>query len=172
MSKPITFTSPTITKHRELTDAIKGNLNTSAAVTEGDRVTITETEEHGAYNANLPAGHTPESVQELKTYNTNFVKAAHAAVGEVSADVLTANKGVNKVEVGLGYFGKGDSLQFTADRSREYPNPKFKSPDAPDGTPEKITKSLVVTMTEEVKMPGVKPVRDAISSEFADRFAK
>ena len=59
MSKPITFTTPTITKHRELTDAIKGNLNTGAAVTEGDRVTITETEEHGAYNANLPAGHTP-----------------------------------------------------------------------------------------------------------------
>ena len=172
MSKPITFTSPAIVKHRELTDAIKGNLNTSAAVTEGDRVTVTETEEHSAYNSNLPAGHTPETVQELKNYNANFVKAAHVAVGEVAADVLTANKGIAKVEVGLGFFGKGDSLQFTADRSREYPNPKFKSPDAPNGTPEKIHKALVVTMTEEVKMPGVKPVRDAISSEFADRFAK
>lgn len=154
----VRFNGEAIDKHRDLADAIKNGC----AV---DGSTIKETESHSAYNANLPEGLTPATIKEVARYNTNFVKAAHVAVGELSADIMSKDKTVDKCTAQLGFFAPGDTLGFTAERSRMYPNPQ-----AAEGEPNKVTKHLVLTMTTDIRGQSVKSIRDTMSESFKNQF--
>lgn len=154
----VKFNNDTVEKHREMAEVIKSNLQV-----QGNH--ITEKEAHLAYNKTLPEGFTPESVKVLAKHNNNFTKAAYVAVGEVSGDVFVNQKDVEKVTAQIGFFAPTDSLQFTAERSREYPNPQATGDD-----PAKITKNLVLTMSSDIRGQSVKTIRDAMSDEFKNRF--
>lgn len=154
----VRFNGEAIEKHRALADSIKTGCKI-------DGTSINETESHTAYNANLPEGVTTETVKTLSKYNANFVKAAHVAVGELSADILSKDKSVEKTIAKIGYFAPGDSLSFTTERSRVYPNPQ-----AAEGEPNKVTKNLVLTMTTDIRGQSVKSIRDTMSESFKNQF--
>ena len=154
----VNFKNEAVGKHREMADVIKGNL-----VVEG--TVIKEKEEHMAYNATLPEGLTPDTVKAVAKHNANFIKASYVAVGETAAGVFVKDKATDKVTAQLGYNAPSDSLQFTAERSRVYPNPQ-----AGEGEPTKVTKNLVLTMTDDIRGQSVKSLRDAMSEEFKNQF--
>lgn len=154
----VRFTSEAIEKHRGLADAIKSGLGVEGTV-------IKEKESHSAYNANLPDGITPDTIKAVSKYNGSFVKAAHVAIGETAAEIFKSDKSVDKVTASMGYFAPSDSLNFTAERSRVYPNPQAGADD-----PAKITKNLVLTMTDDIRGQSVKSLRDAMSAEFTNKF--
>lgn len=155
----VRFQNEQIDKHRPLADAIKDNLVV-------DKDTIKEKEQHQAYNANLPEGFTPALVKDLAAYNARFVKAGHIAVGEVAAEVMSKDKSVDKVSANIGYSAPSDSLNFTVERNRVYPNPQ-----ATGDEPTKITKHLVISMSTDIRGQSVKSIRDAMSEGFKDRFS-
>lgn len=154
----VRFTSEAVEKHRDLADSIKAGLTVEGTV-------IKEKESHSAYNANLPEGITPDTIKTVSKYNGSFVKAAHVAIGERAAEIFKDDKSVDKVTASMGYFAPSDSLSFTAERSRVYPNPQ-----AGEGDPAKITKNLVLTCTDDIRGQSVKTIRDAMSSEFTNKF--
>lgn len=154
----VTFKNETVSKHRELADVIKGNLTVDGTV-------IKEKEAHLAYNSSLPEGLTPETVKAVAKHNANFIKAAHVAIGETAASVFTKDKAADKITGQLGFNAPSDSLHFTAERSRVYPNPQ-----AGEGEPTKVTKHLVLTMTDDIRGQSVKSLRDAMSEEFKNQF--
>jgi hypothetical protein len=157
----ITFSHNAINKHRDLAEKIRENL-------EIDGVTIKEKEVHGAYNANLPEGLTPEMVKDLSRYNSAFHSAAYVAVAETAAEMFAANQEATRINAQLGYNAQGDQLNMTVDRSVAYPNPKAKE----EGQPEKILKQLVVSSSVDLRGTSTKSLRNALSAEFENYFAK
>lgn len=152
------FKNDTVAKHRELADKIKDNLVV-------DGTTVKEKEAHLAYDASLPEGLTPAIVKSVARHNADFVKAAHVAVGETAASIFKKDKSAEKVTAHLGYNAPSDSLNFTVERTRVYPNPQ-----AGEGDPAKITKNLVVGMTSDIRGQSVKSLRDSMSEEFTNLF--
>lgn len=161
MSNNVIFKNDQANKQRSLTDAIKANLEVNNTI-------IKEKVPHQVYDANLPEGLTPDLVKSLSTYNGNYATAGRVAIAETAADVFLAHKDVNKVEGSIGYFAHGDSMNVTVDRSKEYRA----------GIPKEgeevamMTKHLVITDSFDVKSSSYKTLKDAISAEFRDSFAK
>lgn len=156
----VIFKNEQAAKYRDLADKIKASTKVEAGV-------ITEVEQHATYNNNLPEGITPETINTISEYNQRFTKAAHVAVMETAADVFQSDETINKVTGKIGYFAKNDSLVFGVERSREYANNMAK-----EGQPTKVTKYLVTDCDEQSRGHGLKALKDAISSEFRDSFAK
>ena len=156
----IIFKNEQATKYRELADKIKASTKVEAGV-------ITEVEQHSTYNANLPEGITPETINAISEYNQYFTKAAHVAVMETAAGVFQRDETVNKVTGKIGYFAKNDSLVFGVERSRDYANNMAK-----EGQPTKVTKYLVTDCDEQSRGHGLKSLKDAISAEFREAFVK
>lgn len=158
----ITFKNESLSKHRQLADAIKDNLTTNGAK-------IEEKESHSAYNANLPEGHTPETVKELSRYNDRFLKASTLAVGEVAAESFKKDKHLTEMTAKVGFQTPADSFTFTIDREREFPVPRGK--DEPEDAPRrKITKHLHIERTVELSGTSIKSVTSVMSDEFKDLF--
>lgn len=158
----ITFKNETFTKHRALADSIKETLEVKAA-------TISEKESHSAYNANLPEGHTPETVKELSRYNDRFLKATTLAVGEVAAEHFKKDKHLTEMTAKVGFQSAGDAFTFTIDREREFPVPRSKD-ESEDAPRRKVTKHLHIERTVELSGTSIKSVTSAMSEEFKDLF--
>lgn len=156
----VNFGSEALKKHQPLAGAIKDSLKVEGA-------SIKENESHQAYYGNLPEGLTKETVEEVAKYNQNFVSAAHVAVGEIAADQFNSNPELQRVDAKLGFFGKRDSVEMTVHRQKVYRN-NF----AENEADKELTKHLVMSATVSSSEFGLKSVRDAISEEFTDRFAK
>ncbi|WP_396190493.1 hypothetical protein [Flavobacterium sp.] len=154
----VVFTSDAIDKVRDIADSIKSGVQNASGH-------FTETDSHSAYNAHLPEGVTPAVVKEVASYNSRFIKAAHVAVGELAGTQFAGDKHAQRVTARVGYFAPTDNLDFTAERQRSYPNPQAK-----DGEDARVTKSLVLTMTEDVRGHTVKSLRDTMSEQFAQKF--
>lgn len=154
----VRFNGEIVEKSRELADAIKAGCEVK-----GNH--ISEKESHSAYNAHLPEGFTPDSIKELGKYHANYVRAAHIAAGELSADIFKKDSNAKTATMSVGYFVPTDGLNFTVERSRQYPNPQ-----AGDGSEDKITKDLVITMGATHKANSVKSLRNAMSEQFKNSF--
>lgn len=94
----------------ELQEKIFAKLN---ATVDGASASIAATED--TYYANLPAGHTRESADELNTYNANHVAATLGAVGKKGIEVLAANKKVTTV-AGVVQAHDGKEVAVMVDR--------------------------------------------------------
>lgn len=162
--KHVIFTHDSIGKSRELADHIKANLHSEVT---GEFASITEKVPHASYDVNLPEGITPEIVDSLSKYHGQFSRAQHIAVMETSADIFNANKTVNRVEASIGVFAHGDHSDMTVDRSRTFPNNKAK-----EGEPTTVEKHLYVTESTTYKGTTFKSLKNALSAEFKDKFAK
>lgn len=78
---------------------------------------VTESEPNAAFYANLPNSWTPEAVEELNTYKTNFVAAGRLAVGQLAYDAMKGAKDLDEVSATLGAGGE-DRLAVTVVRSK------------------------------------------------------
>jgi hypothetical protein len=94
--------------------------------------------------ANLPAGHTAESVDELDSYKADFIAGNTHAFGIASVDVMKTSKKLNhtSIEIPMG----SNSMTVSFDRQKEYTNSLAK-----EGEPNKIIKFGVATTTYEVR---------------------
>lgn len=159
----VTFKNESLAKHRALADSVKATLVR-------DGVQIVEKESHGAYNANLPEGITPETVKSITKYNGAYLKASSLAVGEFSAEIFNKDKKVTELTAKIGFQGPGDSYQFSIDREREFPIPRGRD-EAEDAPRRKTTKHLHIERTVELSGTSIKSVSSVLSEEFKDRFA-
>jgi hypothetical protein len=159
----ITFKNEALSKHRQLADSIKATLHR-----EGTQ--ILEKESHGAYNANLPEGFTPESIKVLSKYNGNYLKATTLAVGEFAAAEFKGDKKLQELTAKVGFQAPGDAYVFSIDREREFPIPRGKD-EADDAPRRKTTKHLHIERTVELTGTSIKSVTALMSEEFKDRFA-
>ena len=164
MSKTVTFKNEALNKHRALADSIKSNLKREANH-------IAEVESHKAYHENLPEGLSPELINELRKYDGKYTKASAIAVGEFAAAVFQQDKEVKELTAQVGFLGKGDSLNFSIDREREFPVPKGK--DEPEDAPRRTTVKHLYVSSPVVELTGksVKSVTSLMSEEFKDSFA-
>lgn len=156
----VNFKTESLQKHKDLADKIKSGL-----VAEGS--TIKEQESHSSYFGNLPEGLDRETVESVAKYNNDFVSAAHVAIGELSADLFRNDKEIDKVQAQVGFFGKRDKITATVNRSKTYKN-NF----AEKEEDKELTKHLVISSTVETSGYGLKSIREAMSTEFAGKFAK
>ncbi len=156
----VTFKNETLAKHSQLAGSIKNNLVV-------ENTTIKEQESHKAYYENLPEGIQKETVETIAGYNQSYVAAAHVAVGEIAADEFNKNKELERLDAQLGFFGKKDSIEMTVHREKTYRN-NF----AETEEDKQLKKHLVVTASVKSSGHGLKPIREAMSEEFANSFAK
>lgn len=156
----VNFKSDSLTKHKELSDKIKGGLTAEGS-------SIKEAESHSAYFGNLPEGIERKVVEDIAKYNNSFVAAAHVAIGEMAGDIFQADKKIDKVEAQVGFFGDKDKITATVNRSKTYRN-NF----AETEEDKELTKHLVISSTVHTSGTGLKSIRNAMSEEFKDKFAK
>lgn len=156
----VEFKSDKLTKYRVLADKIKANLKT-------EKASIKEETSHGAYFANLPEGIEEKVAKELAKYNSDFVSAAHLAIGETAADMFKKEKTLNKVNAEIGFFGNRDKITATVDRTKQYTNAFAEKEED-----KKITKHLVVSSSVQTSGFGLKSIRNEMSKEFKDLFSK
>lgn len=156
----VKFQNDTVTKHKVLSDAIKGSLS-------AEGTTIKETESHGAYFGNLPEGIAKETAENLAKYNNDFVAASHIAIGEMAGDIFQSNKDAQKVEAAIGFFGKRDKVTATVHRTKTFRN-NF----AENEADKELTKHLVIQSTVQTSGFGLKSVRESMSEEFKDKYSK
>ena len=154
------FKADQLQKHRPLSDKIKESLEVTGSA-------IRETESHKAYFDNLPEGVDKTIVENVAKYNQNYVAAAHVAVGEIAADQFNTNKELTRMDAKVGFFGKRDSIELTAHRTKEFRN-NF----AENENDKTITKNLVINSSVSSSDYGLKSIRDAMSEEFTNSFAK
>lgn len=130
--------------------------------------TITETESHGAYNKNLPEGITPDTVEALSNYNAKFVSAAHAAVGEMAADIFAKDKKRENVQAQIGFFGKNDTIEIDVSRKETFTNHYAK-----EGEPKEVVKPLFMSTTVNIKSAkgiGLKAIKQELSKTLSSKF--
>lgn len=156
----ISFNAEALKKHKPLSDAVKGTLEVNGT-------TIKEKEDHKAYFENLPNDWDKEKVEELSKYNHSFVAATHVAFGELASEIFEENKEAMRVDCKVGFFGARDSIATTVHREKVYSN-NFAETEAE----KKLTKHLVMNTTVETSTYGLKSIRESMSEEFRDRFAK
>ena len=163
MSNAVDFKSDNVKKYKDLSDKIKGGLTVTGTA-------IKENESHSAYNANLPEGITPATVESLSKYNSRFLTASHIAVGELASGVFQADPAAQQVQASVGFFGKTDSIDITVNRQKVYQNHL-----AENDADKEITKHLVMKATvntQSAKGYGVKAVKESMSEEFQGMFNK
>ena len=92
--------------NEQLFIVIQGGLSKTDTGAKGD---------DGLYNANLPEGVTPEIVEKVVDYTTDFVAAGTKALGVTCVDVLKANTELTEAsgEISLGAMG---TLETTTER--------------------------------------------------------
>lgn len=156
----VKFNSESLKKHSDLAEKIKSTLNVEGT-------SIKEEESHKAYFDNLPEGVDRETVENVAKYNQNFVAAAHLAVGEIAAQEFNENKDVERLDARVGFFGKRDNVEMTVHRQKTYRN-NF----AENEADKELKKHLVINSSVSSSDFGLKPIRDAMSEEFASSFAK
>lgn len=130
---------------------------------------INEVEEHSVYNKNLPEGVTPEVIKNITNYNSEFINAAHIAVGDMAADIFKQNKNIENTTANIGFFGPKDSISITANRKMEFTN-SFAKP----GEEQTVVKNLHLKGVVEIKSNngiGLKKIKEEISQTFAGRFS-
>lgn len=156
----VTFNSEALAKHSELASKIKQTLSVNNS-------TIKEEESHKAYYENLPEGIEKETVEKVAGYNQSYVAAAHVAVGEIAAAEFNSNKELERLDAQLGFFGKKDSIEMTVHREKTYRN-NF----AETEEDKQLKKHLVISASVKSSGHGLKPIREAMSEEFTNTFAK
>ena len=156
----VNFKAEALQKHKPLSDKIKESLEVQGT-------TVKEKESHGAYFENLPEGLEKKHVEDLSKYNGKFVAAAHVAIGEIAADVFNTNADAQRVDAKVAFFGKRDEMDVTVLRNKTYRN-NF----AENEADKELTKHLVMNSSVNVSGYGLKSVREAMSEEFKDTFAK
>lgn len=156
----VNFKSEALQKHAGLAASIKDSLEVKGT-------SVAEKESHGAYYSNLPEGLTKEVVEDLSKYNNAFTAAAHVAFGEVAADIFVNNADAQKVNGEIGFFGKRDNIELTAHREKTYRNNFAESEEDKE-----LKKHLVINASVNVSGYGLKSIREAMSEEFKDKFAK
>lgn len=155
--------SDSISKHEDLAHKILENLK-------NEDNKINEKESHGAYNANLPEGVTPQTVEAISKYNGQFVSAAHIAIGKMAADVFAKNKKIDEIEASVGFFGKDDSIDVNVLREQKFTN-NF----AKEGEDKEVVKPLFMQTTVTVKCAkgiGLKSIKDELGRSLAPKFQK
>lgn len=156
----VKFNSEALQKHAGLAASIKETLETKGT-------DVAEKESHGAYYANLPEGLSKEVVEDLSKYNNAFTAASHVAFGEVAAEIFVNNPEAQKVNGQIGFFGKRDNIEMTAHREKTYRN-NF----AETEEDKELKKHLVISASVNVSGYGLKSIREAMSEEFKDKYAK
>lgn len=156
----VNFKSENLQKHQPLATKIKETL-----VVDGSA--IKEEESHKAYFENLPEGIDKSTVENVAKYNQNFVTAAHVAVGEIAADQFNKNKELNRMDAKLGFFGKRDNVELTVHREKEYRNNFAETEEE-----KTLKKHLVINSSVSSSDYGLKSIRDSMSEEFSNSFAK
>lgn len=154
------FKTPAAEPYRELADAIAKNLKTNGAV-------ISEETPHMVYDANLPEGITRDTIKAVAKYNNNFIQASRLAVAEAAVSVFNSDKSIDTVNAELGFFAPGDNVRIRAERERTYVNPQ-----ASEGQPATLTKSLVISYTVNHRGQSGKALRDALSAEASEMFKR
>jgi hypothetical protein len=99
--------------------------------------------EDGLYNTLLPEGLTPDVVESVSNYNTDFIAAGTFAFGELAVETMRANAGLNEAAVEIR-MGVADTLKVAVEREHTW-----KNPGATDGST--TTKYGVITNGYEVK---------------------
>lgn len=156
----VNFTTDTLQKHKPLANAIKEGL-----VVEGN--TIKEAESHATYFGNLPEGIERDTVESIAKYNNDYVGASHVAIGELAAGIFNEDKDAQKVEASMGFFGKKDKLTTTVHRTKTYRN-NF----AEKEEDKELKKHLVMQTSIQTSGHGLKSIRESMSEEFKNSFAK
>jgi len=156
----VNFKAEALQKHQPLAAKIKDSL-----VVEGPA--IKEEESHKAYFDNLPEGLDKSIVENVAKYNQSYVTAAHVAVGEIAAEQYNANSDLTRMDAKIGFFGKRDCIELTVHREKEFRN------NFAENEEDKIRKKhLVINSSVSSSDYGLKSVRDAMSEEFSNTFAK
>lgn len=156
----VNFKSENLAKHKVLSDKIKESL-----VVEGSN--IKEEESHSAYFGNLPEGLEKKTVQQVAKYNQDFVSATHVAIGELAAGIFKDDAEVDKVNASVGFFGTRDKVSAVVNRTKSFRN-NF----AEKEEDKELVKHLVMSTKVETSGSGLKAIREAMSEEFKDKFAK
>lgn len=154
------FKDERLQKHQPLAGKIKESLKVEGPA-------IKEEESHKAYFDNLPEGIDKATVENVAKYNQSFVSAAHVAVGEIAAEQFNSNSDLSRMDAEVGFFGKRDSVSITVHREKEFRN-NFAEKEE-DKT---LKKHLVMNSSVSSSDYGLKSVRDAMSEEFSNSFAK
>lgn len=156
----VNFKADSLQKHQPLAAKIKESL-----VVEGSKAR--EEESHKAYFDNLPEGIDRATVENVAKYNQNYVSASHVAVGEIAAEQFNNNKDLNRMDVEIGFFGKRDKIELTVHREKEFRN------NFAENEEDKVRKKhLVINSSISSSDYGLKSIRDAMSEEFTNSFAK
>lgn len=79
---------------------------------------VTEKDTGGAYDSNLPAGITKETIKTINNYNTTYVAAGTYAVGQVALEAFSANNKLNRCS-GKLRIGHKDDLEVIVDKSEK-----------------------------------------------------
>jgi hypothetical protein len=117
----------------DLADKIAAHLTVDSATGVG-------TESCNNYNAHLPDGLTPEIVQQVAEYDTDFVAASGLAFGRKVIEAMGTNEALNRASIEMQGGGRFDRVAHTMDRSKTYTNHL-------GGTKEQIEKHGVLTTT-------------------------
>jgi hypothetical protein len=96
------------------------------------------------YKETLPEGITDETIKTINKHNMDFVRASHAAVGEVAIDVFRQDKEIQSVHTKFDFMGD-NTLSLNVAREKTFNNPS---------TGEKIDRPGY--MSSEVKTKGLK----------------
>lgn len=161
MASYVTFEAEQTKKHEELSKKIADNL-------QGEGGIFTEVTPHQVFDENLPEGITPALVNKLTKYVSDYMSASHIAAGMVATKAFKDDKKLEQANFSIGYLGKSDKIDIEVSRSKKYQN-RF-SEDAQEVTKHLVMKTVVTSKV--VSGSGLKSLREAMSSEFEQRFAK
>lgn len=118
----------------ELSKALESNLQ----MNKGDGV-VSEIVKGDCYMKNLPENITPEHVEALSEYNTNFPAASLVAVGNLTTEAMSKNKKLSVVTAEIA-MGPKDVVRHAIHRSKDF---SFGS-----GADRKTTTKIGATTTE------------------------
>lgn len=157
------FTAEPIQKFSTLASAIEANLE----LKEGTIQDITPLK---IYNENLPCNITPEQRKELSKYDSEYITAAHIAVGSFSADLFKKDKTLTAVLAQVAYGAPRDNINITVERSHTYTNHLAKNE-----ADKEVIKHLSMTTNVEVKGArgiSLKRIKDLMGEEYENSFKK
>lgn len=108
------------------------------------------------YAESLPDGITTDTIKVINNHNASYIKAAHAAVGDLSVKIFKEDNTVQNTHTKLDMVG--NTLKINVDRNKTFTNP---------GTREKIERPAF--MSSDISVRGasgsaVKAIKLAISA--------
>jgi len=113
-------------------------------------------ESESTYAGTLPEGITTDTIKTINTHNAAFIKAAHAAVGDMSVKMFKADDKLQNTHTKLDMAG--NVMKVNVDRMKTFTNP---------GTREKVERPAF--MSSDISVRGasgsaVKAIKLAISA--------